>query len=212
MLRVGLTGGIASGKGVIANELARLGCHVIHADELGHEVLLPTGEAYQPVLDEFGPHSILAPDGNGDGSHIIDRKKLAAVVFTDPARLARLNAIVHPAVRRLGDAKSAAIAAADPHGILVYEAAILVETGGYRNFDKLIVAACPESIQIERAMARDGSTREEAAARIARQLPLADKVRHADFIVDTGGSLEQTLNQTRITYEALRGLADRSRR
>ena len=191
MLRVGLTGGIASGKGVIARELARLGCHVIEADALGHEVLLPGGEAYGPVLREFGT---------------VDRKELAAIVFGSPERLKALTSIVHPAVRRLGDARRAAIELEDPHGILVYEAAILVETGGFRDFDKLIVASCPEEIQIERAMARDGATREAVVARLSRQLPLSEKLRHADFAIETAGTMEQTIEQTRSVYEKLRGV------
>src|SRR6266478_335710 len=135
MLTVGLTGGLGSGKSVIANELACLGCHIIEADALGHEVLLPSGEAYAPVIQEFGT-AILAPDGT------INRKKLSALVFDDPARLKALTDIVHPAVRKLGALKRAAIERQDPSGILVYEAAILVETGSFRDFDKLIVASC----------------------------------------------------------------------
>ena len=199
MLRVGLTGGLASGKSLIARELARLGCHVIDADALGHEVLLPSGEAYVPVVREFG-EAILDADG------AINRQKLSAIVFDNPERLKALTAIVHPAVRRLGDARKAAFEHHDPGGILIYEAAILVETGGFRDFDKLIVASCPEEIQIERAMSRDGSTREAVVARMRRQLPLSEKIRHADFVIETGGSKEQTIERTRQVYEELRGV------
>ena len=203
MLTVGLTGGLASGKSHIAKELARLGCHVIDADALGHEVLLPSGEAYAPVIQEFGD-TIL------DLDQTINRKKLAAIVFAQPERLQSLTAIVHPAVRRLGDARRAAFKAQDPTGIFVYEAAILVETGGFRGFDKLIVASCPEEIQIERAMARDGSTRQAALARLSRQLPLSEKLRHADYVIETDGPMEQTMEQTRQVYEKLHGVKQQS--
>ena len=199
MLRVGLTGGLASGKSIIAGELARLGCHVIKADVLGHEVLLETGEAYEPAVREFG-EGILNPDRS------INRKKLSDIVFHDPERLKALTAIVHPAVRRLSEAKREALARANPAGILIYEAAILVETGGFRDFDKLIVASCPEEIQIERAMARDGSGREAVLARLQRQWPLAEKLRHADFMIETGGAMEQTIEQTRQVFEKLHGV------
>jgi dephospho-CoA kinase len=199
MLRVGLTGGLATGKSHVARELARLGCHVIDADALGHEVLLPSGEAYGSVVREFG-NAILGEDGT------IDRKRLSAIVFDNPARLKALTDIVHPAVRRLGDLRKSEIERHDPSGILIYEAAILVETGGYRDFDKLIVAACPEEIQIERAMARDGSTREAVLARLRRQLPLSEKLRFADFVIETSGTMEQTNVQTRSVYEKLHGV------
>jgi dephospho-CoA kinase len=198
VLRVGLTGGLASGKSAVGRELARLGCHVIEADKLGHEVLLPGGEAYEPVLREFGAEAILDPS-----DRTIDRKKLGAIVFEDKQRLDTLNSIVHPVVRRVSDAKIAAIEAADPHGILIYEAAILIETGGYRDFDKLIVAACPVETQIERAMARDGCTRAEAEARVRNQMPLSTKLRYADYVIDTSGSVEQTHQRTRSVFEDL---------
>jgi dephospho-CoA kinase len=195
-LRVGLTGGLASGKSVVGRELQRLGCHLIEADQLGHQTLLPGGEAYRPVLDLFGPEILDAQQPDH-----IDRKKLGAIVFPDREKLAALNAIVHPAVKRLTDRL---IAALPGNAILIYEAAILVETGGYRNFDKLIVAACPEEMQISRAMARDGLSREAIAVRLKQQLPLSEKVRHADYVIDTSGTLEQTLEQTAKIYQQLR--------
>lgn len=198
MLRVGLTGGLASGKSVIARELANLGCHIIEADALGHEVLRPGGEAYDAVIEEFTAAAILEPDG------VINRRLLSAIVFEHPERLKALTAIVHPAVRKLTLAKTAVLDAIDPAGILIYEAAILVETGGFRDLDKLIVASCPEEVQIERAMARDHSTREAVLARLRQQLPLSEKVRFADFVVDTSGSKEQTVEQTRSVFERLK--------
>jgi dephospho-CoA kinase len=193
LLRVGLTGGIASGKSVVGRELKRLGCHLIEADLLGHQVLLPDGEAYRPVVALFG-ETILDPI-----TRVIDRKKLGEIVFAAPRKLEALSAVVHPAVRRM----SAEIIRGIPNGIVVYEAAILIETGGYKDFDRLIVAACPEEMQVARAMARDGVDRQTVLARILRQLPLAEKVLHAHYVVDTSGTLEQTLEQTRNIYQAL---------
>jgi dephospho-CoA kinase len=196
MLRVGLTGGLASGKSFVGRALADLGCLLIKADELGHRVLEPGGEAYDSVIREFGA-GILGADG------MIDRPKLAALVFHDSQRLAALNALVHPPVwareRRLMDE----FAAAQPHGIAVVEAAILVETGSYRNYSKLIVAVCSEEQQIERAMSRDGMTREQVLDRLSRQMPLAEKVKYADYVIDTSGAKENTLAQTRVVHQAL---------
>lgn len=202
MLKVGLTGGLASGKTLIAKELARLGCHVINADALGHQVLEPSGSAYSAVIREFGQEIL---DGNQ-----ISRKKLSAIVFNNPERLKALTDIVHPAVHSLSDAQKAELERKHPAGILVYEAAILVETGAFRDFDKLIVASCPEEIQIERAMARDSSTREAVVARLRRQLPLSEKLRYADFVIETGGTMEQTIHQTRNVYEKLHGVKPQS--
>jgi len=199
MLRVGLTGGLASGKSFVGRALADQGCLLIQADELGHQVLEPGGEAYDGVIREFGP-GIVRADGT------IDRPKLAALVFHDSQRLAALNALVHPPVwdreRRLMDE----YAAAHPHGIAVVEAAILVETGSYRNYSKLIVAVCSEEQQIERAMSRGGMTREQVLDRLRRQMPLAEKIKYADYVIDTSGAKESTLAQTRGVYQALLAL------
>ena len=195
MLRVGLTGGLASGKSFVGAELAQLGCYVISADEIGHEVLLPDGEAYVPVLAEFGNQILCA------GTHI-DRAKLAAIVFNDPARLEKLNSIVHPAVSR----RQQALIAAQNAAIVVIEAAILVETGSFRKFDKLIVVVCRREQQIERALKR-GLALEDILARLDRQLPLEEKRKFADYVIDTSGTKEEALAQTRQVYESLRSLA-----
>jgi len=199
MLRVGLTGGLASGKSFVGGTLQQLGCSLIKADELGHEVIQRGGEVYDAVVESFG-QEILAEDGE------IDRRRLAARVFTDPELLARLNAIIHPAVFRREEALTAEIEAADPHAIVVVEAAILVETGSYTRFARLIVAACTREQQIQRAIKRDRVTREEAEARLARQLPLEEKIRLADYIVDTSGSKEDTVAQVHEVYRSLRSL------
>ncbi len=198
MLRVGLTGGLASGKSFVGQALAGLGCHLIRADELGHQTLVPGGEAHDGAVKEFGP-GILDPYGT------IDRRKLAAAVFDDPERLARLNALVHPPVIRREEELIAELRVRDPDGIAVVEAAILVETGHYRCFDRLILAVCEERQQIERAVER-GVTREEALARLRRQMPLEEKRKLADYIIDTSGGKEDTLRQVREVHNSLRSI------
>jgi dephospho-CoA kinase len=199
MLRVGLTGGLATGKTFVGRALAGLGCDVIDADQLGHEVLAPGGEAFDPVLDEFGP-AILDPAG------AIDRRRLAAAVFDNPGRLAALNRLVHPHVIRREEALLRDIASRDPRAIAVLEAAILIETGSYRRFQKIILTVCGRDQQLQRAVERDALTLSEAEARLARQMPLDEKRRFADYIIDTSGSKDDTLAQVRATYNLLRSL------
>jgi dephospho-CoA kinase len=199
MLKVGLTGGLASGKSFVGRALADLGCLLIQADQLGHQVLEPGGEAYQLVIDEFGAEIL-----NADAT--IDRRALGAKVFSNPERLDKLNALVHPPVRARTKLLLDQFAAANPGGIAVIEAAILIETGGFRSYDRLIVAICTPEQQIERAMSRDHLTREETLARMSRQMSLEEKVKFADYVIDTSGAKERTLAQTRVVYETLRSL------
>jgi dephospho-CoA kinase len=197
MLKVGLTGGLACGKTFVGEALAALGCYVLQADQLGHAALLPGGEAYGPVVREFGP-GILA--GNGE----IDRRALAEQVFGSAERLALLNSLVHPPVLRQEEAWLDRVAAGDPRGIAVIEAAILIETGSHQRFDKLIVVVCEEQQQIERSMKRDGVGRERVRARLSRQMPVSEKRKFWDFIIDTSGTKEETLRQVRAVYDSLR--------
>ena len=201
MLKVGLTGGYATGKSFVALRLEQLGCRIIYADKLGHQVLEPTGEAYLPTIELFG-RDILGPDNR------IDRKQLAAIVFANPERLQRLNSIVHPAVFHLEERELTAWGASHPTGIAVVEAAILIETGRYAIFDRLIVTTCTRETQITRAMRREGITREQALARIARQLPAEEKKRYAHYLVDTDGTEEQTTQQVNKIYNELKTLAE----
>ncbi len=197
MLKVGLTGGIACGKSFVGEALAGYGCLLIQADELGHQVLAPGGEAYEEVVREFGAE-ILGPEGQ------IDRRALAARVFGDPVRLERLNRMVHPPVVLREDQLIADWARREPHGIAVVEAAILIETGSYRRFDKIILVTCREEQQLERAMRRDGAVETDVRARLSRQMSLSEKRKFADFVIDTSGEKEDTLRQTRAVYEVLR--------
>jgi dephospho-CoA kinase len=199
MLRVGLTGGLASGKSHVGRALAELGCEVISADELGRLALEPDGEASALVIREFGG-GILDERGR------IDRRKLATEVFGDPDRLKLLNSLVHPVVIRREEELIAQAAARDANGIVVVEAAILIETGSWRRFERLILAVCPLEAQVERAMHRDGITREQALMRIARQMPLEEKRKYAHYVVDTSGAREETNRQTLAVFQSLRSI------
>jgi len=199
MLRVGLTGGLASGKSFVGRALSDLGCLLIQADLLGRQVLEQGGETYEAVVKTFG-NQIVDPDGR------INRRRLAKIVFSDPEQLAKLNALVHPRVKERERDLVAEFAREHPDGIAVTEAAILVETGSYKDYDRLIVAVCRPEQQIERSMERDGVSREEVLNRLSRQMPLEEKVKHADFIIDTSGTKEDTLQQVRTVYESLRRL------
>jgi dephospho-CoA kinase len=155
------------------------------------------------VVEEFG-RDIL------DGNDAIDRRVLAARVFGQPERLKKLNALVHPPVRARIEKLVAEFAEREPDGIAIIEAAILIETGTYRGYDRLILAVCSEEQQIERAMARDHLTREEVVDRLSRQMPLAEKVKYADYVIDTSGIKESTLQQTCEVYASLQSAAGRS--
>jgi len=192
-----LTGGLACGKTFVGEALKQMGCLLIHADELGHEALARGGAAYPAVVAEFGPGILLA-----DGS--IDRRALAALAFSDPDRLATLNTLVHPAVLKREEELINNYARRDAEGIAVVEAAILIETGSYQRFDRLILVTCKEEQQVERAMRREGALEADVRARLSRQMPIEEKRKYADFVIDTSGEKADTLRQTRAVYDALR--------
>lgn len=200
MLRVGLTGGYASGKTFVASELEGLGCYVIHADELGHRVLFADGEAYQPVIHTFGAEIL-------DANREIDRKKLAGIVFGKPELLEKLSSFVHPAVIRLEQQMLETFTRDHPAGIGVLEAAILIETGRYRDFDRIILTACDQETQIARGMKRDRLTREEIMARLENQMPLDEKRQYAHYVVNTSGSKQSTRRQIAAIFRELKHLA-----
>jgi len=169
---------------------------LIQADELGHEVLTPEGEAFSAVVSEFGRDILV--DGR------IDRRRLAARVFGDPEALERLNRLVHPPVIAREEALIEEFRSLEPKGIVVVEGAILIETGSYHRFDRLIVVSCSQEQQVERAMRRDGLTEEDVLARLSRQMPLDEKRKLADFVIDTSATKEDTLRQTCAVYQELR--------
>jgi dephospho-CoA kinase len=206
MLRVGLTGGIATGKSTVAAILRELGCHLLEADKIAHRFIEPGGAAYNDVVREFG-RGILTPDGR------VDRAKLGAIVFAEPLRLARLNAIVHPHVLAEQDRELAAIERAEPHAIAVVEAALLIEAGYTDRLDCLVVTWCTPEQQLARLTRQDaglgagrGLTLDQARQRIAAQMPLEEKRRMANEAIDCSGSLEHTREQTMALFARLRGM------
>ena len=200
MLRVGLTGGIASGKSTVSRMFAELGCKVLDSDRITHELFSPGEPVNRAVAAAFGP-SVVASDGS------IDRRVLGELVFNDAALRQKLNAIVHPAIRQRQEDFLSAVFAAEPDGIGMIEAALMFEAGTYKNYDKVIVVTCSVDEQRRRLRERSRLTPEQIEARIASQMPVAEKATLADFIVDNSGSLEGTRRQVQEVYEALRKLA-----
>ncbi len=184
---IGLTGGIGSGKSLVAGLLRELGAPVVDADELARRVVEPGQPALAEIAREFGP-AVIAADGT------LDRKAVAAIVFSDETRRRRLNAITHPRIAALGQAEIAAHAARGAK-VVIYEAALIVENGLHHMLDGLIVVSAPPEEQVRRALARDGGTEEAVRARLASQLPLADTLAVATHIVDNAGSIAETRAQ-----------------
>jgi dephospho-CoA kinase len=187
MLRLGLTGGIASGKTAVAAMLRELGFAVLDADSLAHKLTEPGQPAYDEVLREFGPSII-------DSDNRIHRAKLAGIVFADAAKLARLNAIVHPLVKTAVHRQFAEWSRDGARDAAFVEAALLVEAGYQKELDGLVITWCRPQQQLERLRAR-GFSDEDARRRIAAQMPVAEKLRYATERIDCSGSLEDTRKQ-----------------
>lgn len=196
MLRVALTGGIATGKSSVLRTLASFGCRTIDADILAREAVLRDSPGWRAVVERFG-REILQSDGT------IDRARLGRIVFQDPAARRGLEAIVHPRVYQAIERRFQNAATRDPHAIVVADIPLLIETGGQTGFDRVVLVTCDPEQQLQRVMERDGLSREEAAKRIAAQLPLEEKRAHADYIVDTSGSFEETTRQVEAVYREL---------
>ncbi len=188
MLTVALTGGIACGKSVVARVLREKGCYVHSADRTAHELMAPRGAAYRPVVERFGK-GILTDDGT------IDRKKLGAVVFADATARAALDAIVHPLVLETTRRLVADVEASGRSALFVTEAALTVEAGFASFYDRVVVVTCDEETRVRRLMARDGIGRDEALRKIGAQMPQAEKLGRADYVIDTSGTLAETVEQ-----------------
>ncbi len=195
-LLVGLTGGIATGKSTVAAMFRALGCPLIDADVLAREVVEPGEPALAQIAREFGA-GVLSADGR------LDRKAVAAVVFADADRRRRLEAITHPRIReRLAD-RLAALARSGFDGVVIFDAAVIVESGGYREMDRLVVVIADEATQLARLQARDGLTEQEARQRIRSQMPLAEKAKLADHVIDNSGGRAATETQVRHVHATL---------
>jgi dephospho-CoA kinase len=203
MLRVGLTGGIGCGKSTVAAMMRELGCHVLEADPLAHRLIEPGQPAREDVVREFGREIL-------DAAGRVDRGRLAEIVFADPARLARLNAIVHPRVLAELDRELDRLARVDPSGIAVVEAALLIESGYHRGLDRLVVVWCKPEQQLARltdpAFGR-GMDLHQAKRRIASQLGLEEKRKLATDEIDCSGSLAETRRQVASLVDRLKQLA-----
>ncbi len=199
MLKVGLTGGIATGKSFVLGVLNKLGCEVLDSDRTARDVVEPGQPAFEEIVAYFGKQ-VVTTDGK------LDRAKLGEIVFTDTAKREKLNSIVHPRVYEAQARWLAEIERGNPQAITIIDAALLIETGSFRRFDKLIVVHCEPEIQLERLMARNNLTREEAVARISSQMPSAEKLKYADFAINTSLGFEDTRSQVESLYQQLREL------
>lgn len=197
MLRVGLTGSIGVGKTFVTGLLAELGCHTLDADELAREVVAPGSVALEKVVSAFS-RNVLRDDGT------LDRSKLGNIVFADSAKRQLLNSILHPYIIAEQDRRLREWEAEDPNGIGVVDAALMIESGGYRRFDKLIVVHCRPEVQLERLMQRNALTRQQAEQRVSAQMGQDEKMKFADYLIDTSDGFESTRRQTEAVYEKLR--------
>jgi dephospho-CoA kinase len=197
MLRVGLTGSIAVGKSFVTSVFAELGCHVLDADQTAREVVAPGAAGLRAVAAAFG-EEVLEPDGT------LDRERMASIVFADEAQRQRLNHILHPFIIARQDEIMREWEREDPNGIGIIDAALMIESGGYKRFDKLIVVHCRPEVQLERLMLRNNLPRAEAERRIASQMPQEEKQKYADYLIDTSDGFEPTRKRTVEVYNELR--------
>jgi dephospho-CoA kinase len=212
MLKVGLTGGIASGKSVVGEMFVALGAHLIQADRIAHQLMQPGQLVYNEVVRHFG-REILDPDGS------VNRAKLAEAAFgagSKPAegrlsRIEELNRIVHPAVIRSQEAWMEEMARQDPHAVAMVEAALILEAHTADRFDRLIVVTCSEEQRVARFAERQKidveAARQEVTRRMSAQLPDEEKIKAADYVIDNSGSLEQTRETVRQVWQQLRSEA-----
>ena len=197
MLKVGLTGSIAVGKSFVCEVFRELGAFVLDADQTAREVVAPETDGLKLIVENFGAE-VLLPSGE------LDRARLGAIVFADAAKRQLLNSIVHPLVIEAQNDWLTRREQADPHGIAVIDAALMIESGGYKRFAKLIVVWCAPAIQLERLVLRNNLTEKEALQRINAQMSQTEKKAHADFLIDTSGSFADTVRRTNEIYEQLK--------
>jgi dephospho-CoA kinase len=207
MLIVGLTGGVASGKTTVSQLLKEEGAYIIDADQIARDLVQPHQPAWSELIKAFGKE-ILQEDGS------IQRKKLADKVFADLSQRKLLNQILHPRIRKEMEQKAKKIGQKDPEAIVVIDAPLLVELGDHRQMDKLVVVTSTQKQQIKRLRERDGISPEEALRMFASQMPVEDKVKLADFVIQNKGSFQETKKKTREIFKELKRieLSDKKRR
>lgn len=198
MLKVGITGGIASGKTTVAEMFRARGCRVLDADGIAHQAIRPGQPAYEEIVRTFGPE-VVAPDG------AVDRERLGEMVFADRAQREQLNRIVHPRVIAAIEKEFRRLEREQPHAIAMVDAALLVEAGYHRQLDKLVVAWCRPEQQLERLL-RKGLSSQQVEQRLAAQLPPEEKRRQADYEIDCSGPLEDTEKQVEKVFQELQRL------
>ena len=196
----GLTGTIGSGKTLAASYFKELGAHIIDADALARELVCPGQPALAEIVEAFGA-GVLSPDGS------LDREKMAAIVFSDPAQKKTLESILHPRIIAREMEAYQAIRRLDPCAVVIVDAAVLIESGNYRNMDKVIVVAAGEEARAERAARRGGLSREEIEAREATQYCLEEKLKYADFVLDNRGDEAALKKNVGVLHARLRELA-----
>ncbi len=199
MLKVGLTGSIAVGKSFVLEVLRELGARVIDADSIAREVVARGSEGLTAVVNEFGKEVL-----NADGG--LDRPKLGSIIFADEARRLKLNSILHPFIIARQDEIMKEWERETPEATTVVDAALMIESGGYKRFDKLIVVHCRPEIQLERLMKREGLSREAAQQRTGSQMPQSQKIQYADFLIDTSEGFEDTREQAIAVWQQLETL------
>ncbi|MBI4400456.1 MAG: dephospho-CoA kinase [Nitrospirae bacterium] len=199
MILVGLTGGLATGKSAVARLFQDCGAVLIDADILARAVVEPGKPALRDIVRSFGKQMLL-PDKS------LDRHKLASIVFRNKAKLKKLEAIVHPRVAREQAYLTREIAKKDPHAVIIYDAPVLIEAGAHKRMDKLIVVSADRETQIKRLRNRNHLTRVEAIRRIQSQMPLAKKIKLADYVIDGTWSFEQTKHEVQRIYSELQRL------
>lgn len=204
MLLVGLTGGYASGKSTVAQVFKACGAKVIDADALARQVVQPGKPAWKAIVKRFG-RSVLAPDGT------INRDHLARVVFSNPTKLKSLTNIIHPRVAREQARLTRSIAAKHPNAVIIYDAALLIEAGAHDRMDKILVVTADRNTQLDRACRRDRISKAQAARRLRHQLPLRQKIRYADYVIDGTLPLRQLRKTIRTLYGEFRNLARTAR-
>ena len=197
MLRVGLTGSIAVGKSFVTSVFAELGCRVLDADLTAREVVLPGTPGLRAVADAFG-EEVVKPDGS------MDRERVGAIIFGNNEKRHQINSILHPYIIERQDEILNTWEQEDPGGIGIVDAALMIESGGYKRFDKLVVVHCRPEVQLERLMLRNKLTLAEAEERILSQMPQEEKQRFADFLIDTSDGFEPTRVRTIEVFEKLK--------
>lgn len=196
MLKVGLTGSIAVGKSYVGEVFTSLGCPVLDADQTSREVVKPDSKGWERIIENFGSE-ILQPNRE------INRAKLGEIVFADEARRKLLNDLIHPLVIQAQNEWLNSLEKAGRTKIAMIDAALMIESGGYQRFEKIIVVWCREEVQIERLMQRNNFSREEAERRIKSQMSQEEKKKFADYLIDTTEGFEETYQQTVKIYEQL---------